>query len=78
LGDIPIIKNLFRSRALNKNNTELMVLVTPELVQPFQEGQAPPLPKIDRPYLEVPGRKPVTNNRVKGAAPAQPPKGANP
>jgi pilus assembly protein CpaC len=70
LGDIPIIKSLFRSRALNRNNTELMVLVTPELVQPYQEGQAPPAPRMDRPFLEVPGQQPATNPRApKGGQP---------
>ena len=78
LGDIPIIKSLFRSRSITKNNTELMVLVTAELVQPFADGQAPPSPKTDAPYLEVPGQKPVTNQRVKGAAASQvPPQGVN-
>ncbi len=72
LGDIPIIKNLFRSRSLTKSNSELLVLVTPELVQPFPDGQPPPSPKIDQPFLEVPGQKPVVNPRVKGAATTQP------
>jgi pilus assembly protein CpaC len=75
LGDIPIIKNLFRSRSLTKSNTELLVVVTPELVKPFEEGQAPPSPKIDVPFLETPGQKPVRNPRVKGGA--QPPRGGN-
>ena len=64
LGDIPILKNLFRSRSMNRQNTELMVLVTPELVQPFQEGQAPPPPKTDRPYLAIPGQQPAQNPRA--------------
>ena len=75
LGDIPIIKNLFRSRSVSKNNTELMVLVTPELVRPFGDGQAPPPPKTDVPYLETPGQKPITNPRVK--QPGQSPPGGS-
>ncbi len=78
LGDIPLIKYLFRSRSLSKNNSELMVLVTPELVQPFKEGEAPPPPKIDKPYLEVPGQKPASNPRVGSSAGTQSPKGVNP
>ena len=74
LGDIPIIKNLFRSRSLTKSNSELMVLVTPELVRPFEEGQAPAGPKLDRPFLQVPGQKPAENPRVPGAAGSQPSK----
>jgi len=76
LGDIPILKNLFRSRSMTKNNTELMVMVTPELVQPFEDGKAPPSPKIDLPFMQIPGQKPITNPRVKGAE-TQPPKGVN-
>ena len=66
LGDIPIIKNLFRSRSLTKNNSELMVMVTPELVQPYSEGQAPEPPKIDTPFLQIPGQQqqPPANPRA--------------
>lgn len=42
LGDIPILGPLFRSRDLAQNRTELLVLVTPQVVQP--SGDAPPLP----------------------------------
>ncbi len=44
LGDIPLIGKLFRSRALNKTNSELVVLVTVELVRPIPQGQ--PLPDV--------------------------------
>lgn len=77
LGDIPIIKNLFRSRSVTKNNTELMVLVTLELVKPFEDGHPPPLPKIDRPFLQIPGQQPASNPRVKGGSGDQG-KGATP
>jgi pilus assembly protein CpaC len=73
LGDIPIIKNLFRSRAVSKNNTELVILVTLELVQPYGPGQAPPPPKFDLPFLEVPGQQAPTNPK----APLPPPAGGN-
>ncbi len=39
LGDIPILGALFRSRSMNKSKTELLVLVTPEIVQPIPQGQ---------------------------------------
>jgi pilus assembly protein CpaC len=71
LGDIPILKNLFRSRSVSKNNSELMVLVTLDLVQPFEAGQQPPPPKTDVPYLNIPGQHPVTN--PKAAEPLAPP-----
>ncbi|MGH7558581.1 MAG: type II and III secretion system protein family protein [Gemmatimonadota bacterium] len=42
LGDLPILGPLFRSSELRQNRTELLVLVTPRLVQPSDE--APPIP----------------------------------
>ena len=42
LGDIPIIGSLFQSREVRDAQTELLVLVTPQLVYPSE--QAPPLP----------------------------------
>lgn len=42
LGDIPILGYLFQSREIRDNKTELLVLVTPELVTP--SDTAPPVP----------------------------------
>jgi pilus assembly protein CpaC len=47
LGDIPFFGRLFRSRQTNKSNTELLVLVTPEIVRPIPVGQ--PVPDLNRP-----------------------------
>ena len=41
IGDIPILGPLFRSRSFNRTNTELMVFVTPTIVDPVAP-QAPP------------------------------------
>ncbi len=41
LGSIPFFGNLFRSRQITKNNSELLVMVTPELVRPTPKGQSP-------------------------------------
>ena len=40
LGNIPFFGNLFRSRQITKNNSELLVMVTPELVRPIPKGMA--------------------------------------
>ncbi|MFN4113909.1 MAG: type II and III secretion system protein family protein [Sphingomonadaceae bacterium] len=37
-GDVPIIGNLFRSRSFRKGETELVIVVTPYLVQPVNDG----------------------------------------
>jgi pilus assembly protein CpaC len=50
LGDIPIIGNLFRSKNLQKNKTELMVLVTAHRVSPT--SQPPAGPKFPVPFLD--------------------------
>jgi len=42
LGNIPFFGNLFRSRQITKNNSELLVMVTPEIVRPVPKGQTPP------------------------------------
>ena len=39
LGDVPVLGSLFRSSEYQKNDTELVVIVTPRLVQPMAPGQ---------------------------------------
>ena len=51
LASIPIIGYLFKSKAVNKNTTELLVMVTPKLVKPLAPGQIPTLPNFDKPFL---------------------------
>ena len=53
LGDIPILGNLFKSKGLNKSKTELMVMVTPTVVQPLEPDQEPPLPEFPEPFLDI-------------------------
>jgi len=47
IGDIPILGKFFQSKSVSKTNTELIVIVTPELVRPIPAGQ--PLPEIKLP-----------------------------
>lgn len=42
LGDIPILGKLFSSETFRQNRTELLVLVTPRLVEPVDESPAVP------------------------------------
>jgi pilus assembly protein CpaC len=52
IGDIPILGEFFKSRDINKSFTELMVIVTPVLVDPLREPMPlPPLPKEAVPNL---------------------------
>jgi len=50
LGDIPILGNFFRSKSLQKSNSELMVLCTVKRVSPNSEQ--PTGPKMVRPLLD--------------------------
>ncbi len=42
IGDLPIVGNLFSSSTINTVETELVVLVTPELVNPIEAHEVPP------------------------------------
>ena len=43
LGDIPVLGALFRSTNFIRNETDLIILVTPEIVKPFEPALAPNL-----------------------------------
>jgi pilus assembly protein CpaC len=61
IGSIPILGKLFQSIQRNKTNTELIVIVTPELVAPIDAGQ--PLPQLNYPEKFMPPNSniPMTN-----------------
>lgn len=44
LGDVPILGSLFKSSSFQKHDTELVVIVTPRLVQPNTPGQVAATP----------------------------------
>jgi pilus assembly protein CpaC len=46
LGDIPILGELFKSRSFQRNETELMFLVTVKMVEPLNPDQLPKLPGV--------------------------------
>jgi pilus assembly protein CpaC len=52
LGDIPILGKLFQTIQWTKSNTELMVIVTPEVVAPIAAGQD--LPALNYPVKFLP------------------------
>jgi pilus assembly protein CpaC len=47
LGDIPVLGALFASVQYQRNQTEMVVLVTPELVEPLDPHQVAPVPGAD-------------------------------
>lgn len=73
LSSVPLLGKLFQSKSLNKQNNELLVIVTPELVRPIPQGQA--LPHIENPTpLSGSNTVPQTpGSSVTGPAPATAP-----
>jgi pilus assembly protein CpaC len=51
IGDIPLLGKLFQSRSRTRNNTELLVVVTPEVVRPIPAGQPVPATKMPAEFL---------------------------
>ncbi|MFN8685697.1 MAG: hypothetical protein ACK50U_06855, partial [Acidobacteriota bacterium] len=52
LAQIPILGQLFKSRLDRKSKTELIVIVTPEIVKPYNPDEKLPLPEFPRQWLE--------------------------
>jgi pilus assembly protein CpaC len=53
LSQLPIIGNLFKSKADRKERTELLVIVTPRLVRPLNPDEVPPLPTLPTRFLPI-------------------------
>ena len=52
LASIPLLGKLFQSRNIAKSNSELLILVTPELVTPTNMGQKTPEIAMDEKFLQ--------------------------
>ena len=52
LGKKTAQKPLKENRAQNKAKTELLVMITPRLVQPLAPGQTPAAPAFPQPFLD--------------------------
>jgi pilus assembly protein CpaC len=50
IGDIPILGKLFQSRSVTKSKNELLIVVTPRVIQPLDT--APTGPAMPKPFLE--------------------------
>jgi pilus assembly protein CpaC len=56
IGDIPVLGYLFRSRAYQKNQTELVVMITPQILRRGSNGVSSGLPAAVEPFLGAPRR----------------------
>jgi pilus assembly protein CpaC len=46
-GDLPFLQRIIGRRSVSRNENELIILVTPELVHPMEPEEVPPLPGFD-------------------------------
>lgn len=67
IGDIPVIGKFFQSKATNRTNTELIVMVTPELVNPIPANAAVPELKYPATFLPPNSNIPMHNPDAKTA-----------
>src|SRR5262245_4992395 len=64
IGDIPILGALFKSKAANKDQTELVVMITPEILPGTSPGVTPNLPRMPETFMP-----PVTQKEAKPLPP---------
>ena len=70
IGDVPVLGNLFRSKELRRTNTELMVMVTPQIVDPVSAQLAAPAPPLlplgpmDVEKFDKSNRKPMESGNI--------------
>ena len=67
IGDIPVLGKLFQSKTINRTNTELIVMVTPELVLPIPANAALPELKYPVEFLPPNSNVPIHNPDAKTA-----------
>jgi pilus assembly protein CpaC len=74
LGDIPVLGKFFSSISKSRTNTELIVIVTPEIVNPIPVGA--PLPELKYPEKFLPANSEVSahtpDTKTAGTLPVPP------
>ena len=74
IGDIPLLGKLFQSKSISRNHTELLVIITPEIVRPIPAEESLPRLTFEVPQLSpgmVPLRQPGMDQT--GPVPVTPP-----
>jgi pilus assembly protein CpaC len=67
---------LFQSKSVSKQNTELIVIVTPELVRPMPAGQPTPALNYPKPFMapNTPSEPRTPGVQTTGPVPVTPPR----
>ncbi|HUA63975.1 MAG TPA: pilus assembly protein N-terminal domain-containing protein [Verrucomicrobiae bacterium] len=75
IGSIPVLGNLFKTRNTTRTNTELLIIITPQLVRPIPADQPLPQLKMKEPFMpkntEIPLMQPGPDKT--GPVPVNPP-----
>jgi pilus assembly protein CpaC len=66
IGNIPIIGALFKTRNLNRTNSELIVMVTPEITMPVGAGETKPAIAMPSQWLLQKDEKTKSGSKTKG------------
>jgi len=72
IGDVPILGKIFQSINKTKSNTELIVIVTPEIVSPAPAGTPVPPPNFPQPFLAPNSSTPMHTPELPASAQATP------
>jgi pilus assembly protein CpaC len=69
LSNIPLLGKLFTSKSITKQNSELLVIITPELVRPIPAGQPLPSLNMSIPFLSKNTDSPMTQPGIDKTGP---------
>lgn len=70
LASIPIFGQLFKTRIDRKQKTELVVIITPEIVKPYNPNDKLPTPDFPKSFLDVSKFKKTSSAKPEDALPA--------
>jgi pilus assembly protein CpaC len=62
LGNIPLLGKLFQSQSISRSNSELLVVVTPELIMPIPAGSGQPALAMPKTFLKDGAAAPLEAN----------------
>lgn len=73
IGSVPVLGKLFQSKSTTRTNTELVVIVTPELVRPMPAGAPAMSLSYPKPFMESSPESAVRTPGVDKTGPVAPP-----